>query len=178
MSNQLILWGSVIAPWFTLLFLPKEEVKRYMPVALFGALITTIVGEVALALDWWTIKDAVFPFYHMPPFTYGGFLVGIIWLFRLTYGRFLLFMLANALFDYVLVYHITGGLMVRRGIIELVNITPLRLLIMNIANAALLYGYQMWQEEVLVVADTAARQANLRPAAAKPSPEEDDESKK
>jgi len=29
MSNQLILWGMLTAPWLTLFFMKKEDIKRY-----------------------------------------------------------------------------------------------------------------------------------------------------
>jgi hypothetical protein len=69
-------------PWFTLLFMKKEDIQRYISVAMFGALITTIIVEIALALNWRVVKDTAFPFYHIPPFTYGAFPVGIMWSFR------------------------------------------------------------------------------------------------
>lgn len=174
MSNQFYLWGSIIAPWLTIFFLKKEDVKRYMPVALFGALITTVVAELALALNWWIVKDAIFPLPHLAPFTYGGFLVGIIWIFKYTYRRFLLFMLANTVINYVLSIHVMNWLQ-SRGILELVNTNGYRLLIMNIAIAAVLYGYQLWQEEVLVPAARTATSSRLQPAAAKPLPADKDE---
>lgn len=147
-----------------------------MPVALFGALITTIVGEFALALNWWNTKEVIFPFYHVQPMSYGGFLVGIIWIFKLTYRRFLLYMFANLLFDFSLTFGINIW-MSKLGIMDLVNITPLGLMMLNLADAVVLYGYQMWQDDVLVSSHEKKSQfpANLQPAVAKQLPQKQDD---
>jgi hypothetical protein len=175
-NNHILLWSSIILPWFTLVFLKKEEIKRYMPVALLGALITTMVGELALALKWWVITDAIFPFYHMPSLTYGGYPVAIIWIFKFTNKRFLLFMLINVAFD--LAHSFTlDKLLVSRGIIEIVNATPFQLLLVDIINAAVLYRYQMWQEGVLVSPEQKSYSLKVQPAALKPILKEEDDTK-
>ena len=174
-NNQTLLWASIILPWLTLVFLKKEDIKRYMPVALFGALMTTIVGETALAMKWWVIKDSIFPFYHLPTLTYGGFPVGIIWIFKFTNKRFFLFMLVNLAFDFGLAAT-WDKLLVSRGILEIVNATPSQLLVQDIINAALLYRFQMWQEEVLTSPEQKSVSLKLQPAA-KPL-DQNDEGKK
>lgn len=139
-----------------------------MPVALFGALLTTVFAELAIALKWWVVKDTIFPFYHIAPFTYGAFIVGIIWIFKFTYGRFVIFLLANAAFEYVLSYPV-NNLMIQRGIIEFVTISQWQLIVMNLVIAAGLYAYQMWQEGVLVsMEQTNHAIIRLQPAVAKP----------
>jgi len=176
-SNQTILWSTIILPWLTLFLMNKNDVKRYMPVALLGALITTIVGEFALALNWWSTKEVIFPFYHVQPMSYGGFLVGTIWIFKFTYRRgFMSYMLANAVFDFLLPFGINRW-MSQLGIMELVNITPLKLMMINLADAVVLYGYQMWQDDVLVTSTEKKNQfsSNLQPAVAKPLPQKQDD---
>jgi len=148
-----------------------------MPVALFGALMTTIVGETALAMKWWVIKDSIFPFYHLPTLTYGGFPVGIIWIFKFTNKRFFLFMLVNLAFDAGLAVS-WDKLLASRGIIEIVNATPLQLLLQDTINAAVLYRYQMWQEGVLISPEQKSYSPNLQPAVLKPFPPEEDDKKK
>lgn len=174
MNNQILLWSSIILPWITLVFLKKEDIKRYMPVALFGALTTTIIGETALALKWWVIKESIFPFYHLPTLTYGGFPVGIIWIFRFTNKRFFLFMIVNLLFDVGLAIS-WDRLLVNRGIIEIVNATPFQLTLQDLINAALLYRFQMWQEEVLIPSEIKSASSTLQPAMTKPLDQDEQE---
>lgn len=147
MSNYIYLWGSAILPWFTLFFMKKKDIQRYMAVAMLGAVITSVVIETALALNWWIVTDSIFPFYHMPPYIYGAFPVGIIWIFRFTNKRFLRFMLVNAVLDYALAYPIFE-FTVRRGIVAVPNPTSTSqyLFLIAIIVAAMLYVYQLWQE--------------------------------
>lgn len=167
MSNHALLWSSIIIPWFTLFLLKRDDIKRYMPVALLGSLLTTIFCEMAIALKWWVVKDAIFPFLHIAPFTYGAFLVGIVWIFKLSYGRFWQFLLINAVFEYILSFPV-GNLLVQRGILEYVNISQWQLVAMNLVNAAVLYAYQMWQAGVLIRSELVSNTMRLQPAVAKP----------
>jgi hypothetical protein len=95
MLKQLILWGSLIVPWLSLLLLKKEIVKRYMPVAIFTALLVTIYNELGYTYQWWVVKERIFPIITYVPFVYGGFLVGTLWIFHITFGKFWLYLLTN-----------------------------------------------------------------------------------
>jgi len=99
-----LIFAIIILPWFTLPLLNKDEIKRYMPVALLGSLIATIVAELAVSLNWWIGKDNIFPFHSIAPYIYGAFPVGIIWIFKFTKKNFVVFMLVNAVFDFVFSY--------------------------------------------------------------------------
>lgn len=167
MSNQVILWSTIILPWLTLLSLKQEDIKRYTSVALFGTLGSTIVGEFAITLNWWSIKESIFPFYHILPFTYSAFLVGIIWIFKLTYGRFWLFLLINALFDWVLCFPLPI-FFAQRGIGELINDNGFYLFVISIVHGVLLYGYQMWQEGIFIQFERTNVIPNLQPVVRKP----------
>ncbi len=145
MSNQTLLWSSFIISWLSVIFLKKEDLKRYMPVALFGALLSTIIIEAGTTLNWWSTKETVFPLINMPIFIYGSFLVGILWIFKFSYKRFWLFLATNACIDLILIIPLDNWF-VRRGILELNNITPLQMLFLSIVHATLLYSYQLWQE--------------------------------
>lgn len=171
MSNQ---WGSVILPWVTLLLLKKDDVKRYMPAALFGALATTVIGEIALALNWWNVKEAIFPFYHMAPYIYGAFPVGVIWILKFTHERFWLFMFVNAVVDIILAFPILN-FTIQRGIAEIININNIQLFLIFLLNAVALYGYQKWQDDVLVFSESTRNSPRLQSALAKPLPEDKDD---
>jgi hypothetical protein len=145
MSNQTLLWASFVISWLSVIFLKKEDLKRYMPVALLGALLSTIVIETGITLHWWSTKETVFPFVNMPIFIYGSFLVGILWIFKFSYKRFWLFLSTNACIDLILIIPLDNWF-VRRGILELYNITTLQMFLMSIGHATLLYCYQLWQE--------------------------------
>lgn len=174
MSNQTFLWGSFVISWLSVLFLKKTELKRYMPVALFGALVATIVVEAGVTLNWWVTKETVFPFVNMPLFIYGSFLVGIIWIFKYTYKRFLLFIATNAAIDVLLTFPLNNWL-VSRGILEMYNISNLQLFLVATGSAVLLYWYQFWQEGEASPFQSLNISPNLQPAASKPLEDNEDE---
>lgn len=173
MSNQTLLWASFVFSWLSVLFLKKAELKRYMPVALFGGLVATIVIEMGITLNWWATQETVFPFVNMPIFNYGSFLVGIIWIFKFTYKRFWLFLATNAVIDFIL----TGPLdswLVNRGVLELYDITHFQLFLMAIGNAIILYSYQLWQEGEASPFKSLNFSPNVQPAASKPLKDNED----
>jgi hypothetical protein len=167
MSNQTLLWASFVLFWLSLIFLKKEEIRRYMPVALFGGLISTIVIEMGITLHWWATIETVFPLVNMPIFNYGAYFVGIIWIFRFTYGHFWLFFASNLIIDSILIFFLTTWF-IRRGIVEIYDITNFQMLAMATIQALLLYGYQMWQEGEASLETLPS----LQPAANKPLNEE------
>lgn len=144
MSNQTLLWASFVISWLSIAFLKKEDLRRFMPVALFSALLTTVVMEFGISMNWWQQTETVFPFINMSIFTYGAYLVGTIWIFKYTYERFWLFMVTNAVIDFILIYFITSWL-AQLGIYQLYLSAFYRYL-MSVIMAALLYSYQIWQE--------------------------------
>lgn len=174
MSNQALLWASVILPWLSLPFLGREVIKRYMPVALFGALTVITITELGTTLMWWALKENIFPLRSVAPFIYGIYPVSIIWIFRYTYRNFWLFMATNLVIDSISIFFIYP-LLASKGILEM-NLSAPRVLLLNILMAAVLYGYQRWQEGVLVLPESRQpMSAGLQAAAAKPVPEDIDE---
>nr|WP_092067466.1 hypothetical protein [Dendrosporobacter quercicolus]NSL46604.1 hypothetical protein [Dendrosporobacter quercicolus DSM 1736]SDL57135.1 hypothetical protein SAMN04488502_101237 [Dendrosporobacter quercicolus] len=156
MSNQTILWASVILPWLSIFFLKKEDLKRYMPVALFGSLITTFFMEIGISLGWWVPHENIFPLINMPPISYSAYLVGIIWIFKFTYGNFLKYLAANVLIDLVLSFFILSWFS-RRGIVD-IHISDLQMLLLSTIIAFFLYAYQCWQESDMAIKCTPALQ--------------------
>ncbi len=169
MSSQTFLWGSFLLPWLSLFFLKQKDIRRYMPVALFSVLITTLVTEVGTAFYWWLPTETIFPLVNMPPFIYGAYLVGTIWIFKYTYGNFGLYLATNIVIDSLLTFFLANW-MVQLGVFEF-YISGLQRFILTVFLAVPLYGYQMWQEPstVLTMAPT------LQPAAAKPLNKDDKE---
>ena len=172
-NNQTLLWASFIFSWLSVFFLKKAEIKRYMPVALFGGLVATIVIEMGITLHWWATKETVFPLVNMPIFNYGSFLVGILWIFKFTYKRFWLFLATNAIIDFILTEPLDKWF-VSRGILELYDITSFQLFFLATGNAIILYCYQLWQEGEASPFKRLNFSPNVQPIASKPLKENDD----
>lgn len=153
MFIKVLLWGMLILPWFTLFFLKKEEIKRYMPVALFASLLMTIYNVVAYNQKHWEIKVTIIPWLKplFVPGIFGGFLIVTIWIFYFTYGRFWKYIITNLAADFMFaVFPIHYLFQEKLGIYQLINITPLGRFTLFVIFAIVLYLYQLWQEEVFI----------------------------
>lgn len=166
MSNTVILWSMLILPWLTLFFLKKEELKRYMPVALFATVTTAMVVESGITLKLWSIRETVYPLNQMPAYVYGVVPVVTMWIFKYTYGRFWRYWVVNAIFDVIFSYVFLAWL-VSRGIFEYVN-SFFVLWTTSLPHGISLYLYQMWQEDALVPAVKEFFLLKPQPAATKP----------
>lgn len=166
MSNQVILWGMLIFPLLTIFFMKLENIKRFMPVALFTVVTQAIIIESGITLGFWGIRETLFPLNQMPIFTYGAIPAFTMWIFKFTYERFGLYIATNAIIDFGYAYVIIPWL-VARGIGDLFR-SSLLVFSISIIHAAVLYGYQIWQEGIFALHEKASSSTSLQPAAAKP----------
>jgi hypothetical protein len=172
-SNQVILWSMLILPWFTLLFLKKEEIKYYMPVGIFAGFTSAIISEVGVTLGFWVNQETIYPLSQIMPFDIGLNVVLTIWVFKYTYRRFWVYLIVNTILDIGFSFFLFNQIFSSRGILYLVGISPFQSLLITLTHALLLYGYQIWQEDALLVHEKSCSfSANLHPAATKPLPED------
>lgn len=162
MSNQTLYWASFVIAWASVPFLKREELRRYMPVALFCMVVFTFLLEAGITLHWWAVMEAAFPLVNMPLFVYGSYLVGTIWIFKFTYGRFWAYLATNIILDFILIFFILDW-MVQRGVCQF-YISYFQVLLITTLLAILIYGYQIWQEGHV----TFATSPKLQSAASKP----------
>ncbi|CAM3540629.1 hypothetical protein [Marinicrinis lubricantis] len=144
-----LMWGMLVIPWISLFFLKPASIRRFMPVSILGALLVTIVFEIAHAFHWWTLMDKaiIVPWGYITntAYVYGFFLIGTLWIFKLTYHRFWLFVLANLLVDGGFQFGL-DPLFERAGFYQLERISHWQTFLVMSGIALLLYLYQMWQE--------------------------------
>lgn len=145
MSNQVILWGTLIIPWLSIFLMPGKDIKRFMPTGLFTTFLCIIACEVGVANGWWYFRETTYPFAILPPFTYGFYPIIPLWILKYTYGRFwryfLVEVVGNIVFIFIFFYWIEG-----RGIMDI----PAKLIAYVVAMVIglMLYVFQMWQEGV------------------------------
>lgn len=153
MLNKIVLWMVLILPWFSLIFLKKEAIKRYMPVAIFAGFLMVLYNNLAFNQKHWVIKVVIIPWLKplFTPGVLGAFLVITIWIFYFTYGRFWLYLVTNIVLDFMFaVFPIHYLFQHKLGIYELVNITPWGRLSLFVFLAIIIYGYQKWLEEIFI----------------------------
>lgn len=147
MSNQVILWSMLILPWTTLFFFDKNDLRRFMPVAMLSIVITSILMETGITLGWWQVKQTLYPLNQTLPYIYGLAPVVTLWLFKYTYKRFSRYLAVDTFINLFFAYLFTPWLE-SRGIKDF-NTGSLSLFLILTAITILLYIYQMWQEQGL-----------------------------
>ncbi|MEN6389060.1 MAG: hypothetical protein ABFD04_01495 [Syntrophomonas sp.] len=172
MSKQVIVWSLLILPWFSLFFLKRDEIRRFMPLALFTMVVTSIVQEAGISLNLWQVRATTYPLNQTMSYIYGLAPVVSIWIFKYTYGRFWRYMAVDALFNLGFAFIFTPWL-ASRGIKDF-NTSRWTLFLIVTVLSLLLYLYQMWQENAW--ANRRAESYELQPAQ-KPLPRPDGDEK-
>ncbi|MEA4926973.1 MAG: hypothetical protein VB084_16930 [Syntrophomonadaceae bacterium] len=173
MSAQTIAWSVIVLPWLTLFLMKKEDVKRFLPVALFTVVSSAIIYESGITFNMWSTRETAYPLSQMLPSIYGAFPVLTMWVFKFTYDRFWSYLATNAVLDIVWAYVIFPWF-VASGILVFLK-SNIYAFILTICHAILVYGYQIWQEDKLVPAVRRIFSPRIQPAATKPSFKNKDE---
>ncbi|MFP3728667.1 hypothetical protein [Priestia filamentosa] len=139
---KVLLSLMLILPWFSLPLLGKRDVKKYLPAALCISLVVRIVHFIAKRKNWWHWEEKLHPKLSGEfPLMWGPYLIGSMWILKLTYGRFVQFLLLNlfvdSLFTFVLV-----DFFKKRGIVSLVRLKKWGLALIFFIDSLLLYGFQ------------------------------------
>jgi hypothetical protein len=147
MSNQVILWGTLILPWLSLLFMPKEDIKRYISAGFLSTILCIIVVETGIRYKWWAIRETTYPFSVMPTYVYGFFPILPMWLLKYTYRRFGLYLAVDIVLNIVFAFAVLPWF-ARRRIVDFH--AGLIVFIFETIIAVVLYGYQKWQEDIYI----------------------------
>jgi hypothetical protein len=153
-------------PWLSLFFMKKEEIKRWMPVAMFALVLTVIIHDVGTTLGFWATRESIFPFHQMMPYYFGTMPVLTMWVFKFTYGRFGMYFIINTILDIGFNFFLLNYLLPNRGIFDF-YISPLLSLPITLMHAVVIYGYQLWQDGVPLDAKNRVA-SSMQPAVAKP----------
>jgi len=170
------MWSMFFVPWLSLFFMKKEEVKRWMPVAMFALVLTTIIHDVGTTLGFWATRESTFPFYQMMPYYFGTMPILTIWVFKFTYGHFGRYFVTNTILDIGFNFFLLNYFLPSRGIFDF-SISPFPSVLITLMHAVVIYGYQLWQDGILLNTTNIINN-NIQPAAAKPlSNQQEDETK-
>jgi hypothetical protein len=147
MSNQLLLWSVFVVPWLTLFLMRKEDIRRFLPVALFSALSSIIIVEIGITLNWWAANETAYPLRTL------SYLLGLnpiitMWMMRFLYRKFFLYIAIDAAFNLGFAFVFLGYLLQRRGIYIYTGTGPFFTFFLTTAHGILLYVYHMWQQAI------------------------------
>jgi hypothetical protein len=134
--------GLFIISWATVFFLPKQSIKKYLPASTFVTILLLIQCMLSNPFKWWTVKGGLLnKILTELCFVLGPFFVGTIWIFRLTFGNFWLYMVVNTMMDALFAFPM-NALFEKLKVYKLVNWKPKTIFYVYITYAAIIYGYQ------------------------------------
>jgi hypothetical protein len=149
MKKKWIMYILLIMPWFSVFKLGKFSFKRYVPTIIFSDLVIALISELSRSLKWWKVKHPIFPKLATDvSFVFGPFTIINLWVFKLTYERFWLYLLTNVFADYLFAYPLTT-LAEKLGVYKMVRMKRKQLFLLSVVVAILNYLYQFFIVEPL-----------------------------
>jgi len=142
MRNQILHWAMFIIPWLSLFFMKKDEIKRYMPVALAAIITSILIYETGIAFRWWVIGEYAYPL-HLMPFHIGLFPVLTMWVFRFTFRKFWIFLLVELALNIGFDFGFLGYFLPAMGILSFEEMSRPVAVCVTTAHGLLLYAYQL-----------------------------------
>lgn len=136
-------------PWLTVPILGKKAFIRFSPAASLANLCMIILSVIANRKKWWKNKNPLTP--NVPiDFTYilGAHFVATLWVFKLTYGSFPLYLLVNTIFDFINAFPF-AGMWKKIGFFKFKKMSPTMYSFLTIMLAVVIYLYQSAVEKVI-----------------------------
>ncbi|MFD1169831.1 MULTISPECIES: hypothetical protein [Bacillaceae] len=157
--GQIISWILFIAPWFLLLPLDSQRVKRFMSVGLFVAVLYTVIFQIAEVWNRWDVHEEnnIFFLTNISSFVYGFLIVITIYMFYFTYSNFWLFLIANWIIDFIQALIISPFIFQKVGLYTMNNMSNFGLFVMIAITVPVVYLYQRWQDSALRQSDNNDR---------------------
>jgi hypothetical protein len=147
--TRILLYIALILPWFSLFFIRKSTIKRFMPVTIFTALLMTIVFQIAYTYDWWVIHEYIAPWGYMVDvsFAYGVFAVGTLWIFILTHHSYVKYLITNMVFDGFFSFFVFD-ILDKLGIGTIKNLKEWQYFLIMLLVSVIIYIYFRWQDTI------------------------------
>lgn len=132
----------LILPWLTIPLLGRISFKKYLPAAIFISTLTKAIDLFGEKKKWWRFYKGIPPLDSMNFFNFGPYLVTSLWMLKITYGKFLIYIISNTILHICFIYF--GGLrfVKRYKIFELEKLTKFQYLTIDFLRALILYSFQ------------------------------------
>ncbi|MDP4085540.1 MAG: hypothetical protein Q8934_13130 [Bacillota bacterium] len=138
--------GLLIFPWLTIPLLGRNAIKKYAPAAIFICTFTKAIDIFGENKKWWKFYKGIPPLDSMNFFNLGPYLVSSLWILKMTYRKFPLYLITNFILHIFFIYF--GGLKFVKSykIFSLQKLTKFQYLVLDFFRALLLYGFQYLNE--------------------------------
>ncbi|MGX1264091.1 hypothetical protein RKD55_001895 [Rossellomorea marisflavi] len=132
----------VILSWISLIFLRRSDILRYSPAAILVSFILTVVSFINPVLKLWKVKgNKKAQVLADLSFIIGPFFAATIWVFKLSFHSFPLFLLLNGAVNYFFAYPMTAFFQ-KQGLYKLLHLNKHALYVVSILYASIIYLYQ------------------------------------
>jgi hypothetical protein len=140
-NSKLFYIALLILPWLTVPFLGRNSLKKFLPAALFICTFTKAIELFGEKKKWWEFYKGVPPLNSANFFNFGPYAVTSLWMLKITYGKFPLYLITNLILQICFIY--LGGLkFFNRYKIALIKLTKFQYLAIDFLRALILYGFQ------------------------------------
>lgn len=138
--------ATLILPWLTVPFMGKRNFFRFLPVASFVNLLLSVFSLICYRKKWWKTNNPLSP--GPIDFTYilGPYFVATLWIFRLTYGKFLKYLTTNAVLDLINAFPMPY-IGKKFGIVKFIKMKHTTWYFINVFLAIIIYGFQYVVEQ-------------------------------
>ncbi|QIZ06835.1 hypothetical protein HFZ78_09040 [Priestia megaterium] len=141
-NSKLFYIALLIVPWLTVPLLGRNSFKKYLPAAIFMCTFTKAMEFFGEKKKWWRFYEGVSPIKNANFFNFGPYLVACLWMLKMTFGKFPLYIISNLILHICFIY--LGGIKFfkRYKIVSIEGITKFQYLAFDFLRAILLYSFQ------------------------------------
>jgi hypothetical protein len=141
MKKKWKMYALLIIPWLSVSKLGKFSFLRFLPTVIFSDLLIALISELSRAFNWWKVKNPIFPKLATDvSFVFGPFTILMFWIFKLTYGRFWIYLLINIFADYLFAFPLTS-LAEKLRVYKMGRMSRRQLFLLSVAVAIINYVY-------------------------------------
>ncbi|WP_404330237.1 hypothetical protein [Mesobacillus maritimus] len=138
--TPIVLWSIVI------FYLPKQSLKKFLPVTLFCSCILLIETLLNIIFKWWKVKGGTkYMVFDAVAFIFGPFFTTNLWVFHFTYGKFSLYAFCNLIIDFIFAYPLNAAFQ-KMGHYKLKKFNSKVIFLIAYSLALMNYGFQKWLE--------------------------------
>ncbi|UTR10499.1 hypothetical protein MM300_21950 [Evansella sp. LMS18] len=139
-----VLFAMLFLSWISIPFIGWKDIRRFLPSYFFIAFLLLAESYPARKLKWWHAKTNVSHYTDAElPFIAGGYLASLLWVMKLTYGRFLSFAIVNLVMNLMFAYPLSW-ISRKLNIYSLDRMPPFIFFLLMYAKSFLLYGFQRY----------------------------------
>nr|WP_246869723.1 hypothetical protein [Priestia megaterium] len=140
-KKKLFSLAMLIIPWLTVPFMGKKSFFRFLPVASFVNLFISVLSVIANKKKWWVNKNPLSPGFVDFTHILGPYFVATLWIFKLTYGNFLKYLITNIVLDSIASYPL-AEISEKIGVFKFKKLNHTKWYFICVSLAIIIYGYQ------------------------------------